>query len=165
MSGGALDYLRGVRIVMESEFDVLKYVPECHRPIVEQFLIHNWVYLAADCYRNYLKQGRGLMTLILVGDTIDLMYLSWLWLQLHWDDAFGDADRSMQDTIKRLVPTYNPEDECVLLFESDDDEQSSVIRITQAIFSQLIAQPGTVVPRIRRQEGVTPKEAYEILER
>ena len=150
---------------MEAEFDVLKYVPDCHRPIVEQFLIHNWAYLAADCYRNYLKQGRGLMTLLLVNDSIDLMYLPWIWLQLHWDDAFGDADRSMQDTIRRLVPTYNPEDECVVLFESDDDEPSSVIRITQAIFSRLIQQPGTVVPRIRRREGLTPKEAYEALAR
>lgn len=150
---------------MESDIDVLKYVPECHRLIVEQFITHNWVHLAADCYRNYLKQGRGMMTLFLADDHIDLMYVSWVWMQLHWDDAFGDADRSMQDTIKRLVPTYNPEDECVVLFESDDDEQSSVMRITQAIFSQLIQQPGTVVPRIRRREGLTPKEAYERLDR
>lgn len=150
---------------MESDIDVLKYVPECHRHLVEQFITQNWVHLAADCYRHYLKEGRGMMTLFLVGNTIDLMYVSWLWLQLHWEDAFGDADRSMQDTIKRLVPAYNPEEECVLLFESDDDESSAVIRISRTVFSQLTSQPGTVVPRILRREGVTPKEAYEQLGR
>lgn len=153
----------GAYSAMEMEIDVLKYVPDCHRPIVEKFLIQNWVFLAADCYRNYLKQGRGLMTLFLSDGTIDLMYLSWVWLQLHWDDALGDADLSMQNTIQRLVPAYNPEEECVLLFESNDDESSSVIRISQAVFSQLIQQPGTAIPRIHRREGITPKDAYQTL--
>lgn len=148
---------------MDAELDVLKYVPECHRPIVEQFLLQNWSRLAAACYQNYLKQGRGMMALFLRNNTIDSMYLPWIWLQLHWNDAFGDADRSMQDTIQRLVPSYEPEEECVLLFESDDEELSSVIRITQAIFSRLIEQPGTIVPRVRRKEGLSPKAAYQAL--
>ena len=69
----------------------------------------------------------------------------------------------MKETIKQLLPVYNPEDECVVLFESD--EEASVIRITKAIFLRLIEQTGTTVPQIRRQEGLTPKEAYEQLKR
>ena len=148
---------------MDAEIDVLKYVPEHYRSVVERFIIDHWEQLASDCYRHYRKQGRGMMTVFLGDNSIDVMYISWMWLQLHWDDAFINADCSIQATIKRLVPAYNPDDECVFLFEFDDDEPSAVIQITQAIFSRLIEQPGTVVPRICRREGLTPKEAYEKL--
>ena len=151
--------------MMDADIDDLKHVPEGHRLIVEQFIIHNWGQLAADCYRNYLEQGRGMMSLFLSGDHIDLMYVSWDWLQLNWDNAFDKADRSMKETIKQLLPVYNPEDECVVLFESDEEELASVIRVTKATFLRLIEQMETTVPRIRRQEGLTPKDAYEQLKR
>ena len=65
------------------------------------------------------------------------MYLSWLWLQTNWDKLLGDADSSIQNSIKRLVPCYNPEEECVFLFEfpEDDQVQSAVMRVTGSVLS------------------------------
>ena len=145
---------------MEDELDILKYIPDRHRRVIEQFFIENWSRLAFECYGNYLEKGRGMMTVFMSGDTLDFMYVSWTWLQENWDRLLGDADPFIQNSIRRLLPTYNPDDECVLLFEFDDGEPSAVIRVTRSVFSWVSQQFGTVVPRLHRLEGLTPKEAY-----
>lgn len=148
---------------MEDELDILKYIPDRHRRVIERFLLENWSRLAFECYGNYLEKGRGMMTVFMAGDTLDLMYVSWSWLQDNWDRLLGDADRSIQNSIRQLLPDYNPDDECVLLFEFDDGEPSAVIRVTRSVFSWVSQRPGAVVPGLHRLEGLTPKEAYEAL--
>ena len=148
---------------MEDELDILKYIPDRHGPVIERFLIENWSRLAFECYGNYLEKGRGMMTVFMSGDTLDLMYVSWSWLQENWDRLRGDADPSIQRSIRRSLPTSNPDDECVVLFEFDDGEPSAVIRVTRSVFAWVSQQPGAAVPRLHRLEGLTPKEAYEAL--
>lgn len=103
------------------------------------------------------------MTVFMADDTLNFTYLSWTWLQDNWDRLLGDADLSIQSSIRRSLPTYNSDDECVLLFEFDDGSPSAVIRVTKSVFSWISQQPGTVVPRLHRLERLTPKEAYEAL--
>ena len=88
---------------MEDELDILKYIPDRHRRIIEQFFIENWSRLAFECYGNYLEKGRGMMTAFISGDTLDLMYVSWSWLQENWDRLLGDADPSIQNSIRRSL--------------------------------------------------------------
>ena len=150
---------------MEDEIDLLKYLPERYRNAVERIFIANWAELAAECYANYLEEGRGLMGLFIASGDLNPMYLSWPWLQTNWDELLGDADPSIQNSIKRLAPCYNPYNECVFLFEfpEDDQVQSAVMQVTGSVLLIVGQNPGVAVPRLRRFEFVTPKNAYRNL--
>ena len=148
---------------MEDEIDLLRYVPERYREAIDQFLIENWIALVATCYTHYLQEGRGLMGLFIEGDSLSPTYLSWSWLQMNWDELSGDIAPSVQKSIQRLVPLYNPETECVFLFEFPGEEDSVVMRVTEAAAVTFSQRSGVAVPRIRRAELLTPKAAYQAL--
>ena len=150
---------------MEDALDVLTYIPEHHKPVIERFLIDKWIQLAAECYSNYLQSGRGLMTVFVGDDTLDLGYVPWLRLQTNWDDWLGDADASIRDSIASLVPAYDPDDEIVLLFEFEDNSPSTVIRATKSVFAKVSHRPGSAALRLQRYEGMTPKLTKEKLAR
>ena len=148
---------------VEDEIDLLRYVPEHYRELIDQILIAHWTELVADCYTHYLQQGRGLMGLFMEGSSLSPTYLSWSWLQMNWDELSGDIAPSVQKSIQRLVPRYNPETECVFLFEFPGEEDSAVMRVTEAAAVTFSQRSGVAVPRIRRAELLTPKAAYQAL--
>ena len=103
------------------------------------------------------------MGLFMEGSSLSPTYLSWTWLQTNWDELSGDIAPSVQTSIQRLVPRYNPETECVFLFEFPGDEDSAVMRVTAAAAVTFSQRSGVAVPRIRRAELLTPKAAYQAL--
>ena len=148
---------------MEDEIDLLRYVPERYRELIDQILIAHWTELVANCYSHYLQQGRGLMGLFMEGSSLSPTYLSWTWLQTNWGELTGDIAPSVQQSIKRLIPLYNPETECVFLFEFPGEEDSTVMRVTEAAAVTFSQRSGVAVPRIRRAGLLTPKAAYQAL--
>ncbi|NEZ54205.1 hypothetical protein [Adonisia turfae] len=148
---------------MEDALDVLTYIPDHHKLVIEKFLIDKWIQLAAECYSNYLQVGRGMMTVFVGDDTLTLGYVPWSRLQANWDDWLSDADASIRGSIAYLVPAYAPEDEIVLLFEFEDNSPSTVIRVTKSVFAKVSHRPGSAALRLQRYEGMTPKVAYETL--
>ena len=148
---------------MDDSLDVLALIPEHHKPVIEKFLIDKWIQLAAECYSNYLQLGRGMMTVFVSDDTLDLGYVPWSRLQANWQNWLGDADASIRDSIAYLVPAYDPAGEIVLLFEFEDNSPSSVIRATKSVFAKVSHRPGSAALRLQRYEGMTPKVAYETL--
>jgi hypothetical protein len=143
--------------------DLLDLLPHPYRSITERFLLNHWVELATLCYAHYLSEGRGVMLLAVTGTQFESHYLSWMQLQAHWHDLLADADRSIQTSLQQLVPTYNPDKECVFLFEFPNDELMSVVmRVTRAALSTVQQRPGVAVPKTHRWEFVTPKAAYQL---
>jgi hypothetical protein len=143
--------------------DLLELLPDRYKAATERFLLNHWVELAALCYVHYLSEGRGVMLLAVTGTQFESHYLPWVQLQAHWHDLLADADRSIQTSLQQLVPVYNPDEECVFLFEFPDDEVMSVVmRVTQAALLVVQQHPGVAVPKIRRWEFVTPKAAYRL---
>jgi hypothetical protein len=143
--------------------DLLNLLPDRYKTAIERFLLNHWVDLAALCYAHYVNEGRGVMLLAVTGTQFESHYLPWAQLQVHWHDLLADADRSIQTSLQQLVPIYNPDEECVFLFEFPDDELMSVVmRVTQAALSVVQQRPGVAVPTTRRWEFVTPKAAYQL---
>lgn len=143
--------------------DLLDLLPNQYRSTTERFLLNHWVDLAALCYAHYVNEGRGVMLLAVTGTQFESHYLPWVQLQAHWHDLLADADCSIQTSLQRLVPVYNPDEECVFLFEFPDDELMSVVmRVTRAALSVVQQRPGVAVPTTRRWEFVTPKAAYRL---
>ncbi len=145
------------------DLDLLKSVPASYRLSVEQYMLRHWSELAAECYGNYRQKGLGLMVLLMAEGCVERTYLDWDCLQANWDALLGDADEPIQSAIKRLVPTYCPEDECVFCLEFAAAEVPSVVwRVTRSVLSIVSQVPGVAVPRLRRFELMTPKDAYEM---
>lgn len=143
--------------------DLLDLLPNQYRSDTERFLLHHWVELAALCYAHYLSEGRGVMLLGVTGTEFESHYLPWTQLRVHWHDLLADADRSIQTSLQQLIPAYNPDEDCVFLFEFPDDELMSVVmRVTWAALSTVYQRPGVAIPTTRRWELVTPKAAYQL---
>ena len=142
----------------ESMSDLELQIPVQYKATANQLLLESWPVIAATCYEQASKGAKGLLLIDLANHRFD--YCSWRFLVEAGNLAFFSAN--ILNKFRNDVFKYNPETECLFLFEFPEPEFDSIyIRVNTARLTTFAQYAGNPIPEVRSYSLLTPKEAFE----